>query len=133
MRCRGRMTEPAPGSFVMTSLAGSFLIAKAKLQDPSFKHAVVLLLQHGPEGAFGLVVNRPTKVDKLPFPVYFGGPCQAEGLLMLHGHGEWLEIEEREERQAAPGIFVGDAAALERVNEREPGEQLRFRVFAGYA
>lgn len=117
----------------MNSLAGSFLIAKIKLQDPSFKQAVVLLLQHGPEGAFGLIVNRPAKADELPFPVCFGGPCQSEGLMMLHGHAQWLASPGGMEQQVAPGIYVGDAAALERVSENESAEELRYRVFIGYA
>jgi putative transcriptional regulator len=117
----------------MTSLAGSFLIAKSKLHDPSFKKSVVLLLQHTSEGAFGLIVNRPAESKDLPFSVFFGGPCQAEGLLMLHGHAAWVEVNEKQARQAAPGVYVGDAASLQRVQDADAEEALRYRVFAGYA
>src|SRR5262245_44169936 len=41
----------------MASLAGYFLVARPILKDGNFSQSVVLLLQHGPEGAFGLVVN----------------------------------------------------------------------------
>src|SRR4051794_13823994 len=117
----------------MKSLAGSFLIAKDKLRDPSFKQAVVLMLQHSKEGAFGLIVNRPAKAPELPFPVHFGGPCQAEGLLMLHGHADWVKDDELEQRQPAPGIYVGDAGSLARIQEAESTDALRYRVFVGYA
>jgi putative transcriptional regulator len=118
----------------MTSHAGSFLVAKPVLQDPSFRQSVVLLLQHGTEGAFGLVVNRPTTVEDLPFPVYKGGPCSAPGLLMLHGQQDWAEGEaESEARAIAPGIFLGDAACLEKASDPPPGPEPRFRVFNGYA
>lgn len=60
----------------MPSYAGKFLIGRPALQEASFRQTVVLLLQHGDQGAFGLVVNRPVKVDGLPFPVFAGGPCQ---------------------------------------------------------
>jgi len=46
----------------MATYAGSFLVARPALQDPNFRKTVVLLLQHGSGGAFGLVVNRPAKV-----------------------------------------------------------------------
>src|ERR1700731_1278751 len=77
------------GIALMSSLAGYFLVARPVLDDPNFHRTVVLLLQHGPEGAFGLVVNRAVGTDKLPFPVYLGGPCKLEGRLLLHGHAEW--------------------------------------------
>src|SRR5712664_4083721 len=72
----------------MKSLAGTFLVARPVLEDPSFRRAVVLLLQHGPEGAFGLIVNRQVRATGLPFPVYRGGPCESPGMFMLHGHSE---------------------------------------------
>jgi putative transcriptional regulator len=121
------------------SLAGSFLVARPVLQDPNFSRSVVLLLAHSDDGAFGLVVNRPVPepVEGLPLPVYFGGPCPAPGLLLLHGHADWQDAEadaEEEDRQeVAPGIFVGDAACLERAREAPPDQQGRVRVFTGYA
>jgi hypothetical protein len=75
----------------MTSLVGYFVVARPVLDDKNFTRSVVLILQHGPEGAFGLVVNRPFKTEKLPFPIYLGGPCKLEGMLLLHGHAEWMD------------------------------------------
>jgi putative transcriptional regulator len=118
----------------MPFLTGSFLVAKPTLHDPSFRRTVVLLLQHNEDGAFGLVVNRPSKVDGLPFPLYAGGPCESEGLLMLHGHKDWSDDPPEEpSSKVAPGIFLGDAACLERVSDIAPGHKLRFRLFAGYS
>lgn len=116
----------------MSSLAGSFLVAKPVLQDPNFRHTVVLLLQHGQEGAFGLVVNRPASVKGLSFPLYTGGPCKSQGMLMLHGHAEWADSPEKE-KAIAPGIFLGDSDCLRQATEAPPVESLRFRVFNGYA
>jgi putative transcriptional regulator len=117
----------------MTSLAGSFLIAKPVLQDPNFVQTVVLLLKHDDEGAFGLVVNRPARTEGVPFPVYVGGPCPASGLILLHGHEEWAEGGDEPAQQVAPGVFIGDADCLRRVAETKEGEPARFRVFAGYS
>jgi putative transcriptional regulator len=118
----------------MPFLAGSFLVARPILKDPSFTQTVVLLMQHGDEGAFGLVVNRPRAIKGLPFPIYTGGPCSSDGLFMLHGHEEWLESEEEKpEREIVPGIYLGDASCINRVNEPLPGQELHYRMFTGYA
>ena len=111
---------------------GSFLVARTVLQDPNFRESVVLLLQHSEEGAFGLVVNRPASIKGLPFPVFAGGPCQAQGLLMLHGHTEWIDASELDDG-VAPGVYLGDAACLKLATESPEGAELRYRVFAGYA
>lgn len=118
----------------MQSLAGSFLIARPVLQDPSFKQTVVLLLQHNKDGAFGLVVNRPKKVDGLPFPVFSGGPCEFEGLLLLHGQPDWSRLDAAvPDGEVAPGIYLGDASCLEKAGDSEAGDELRVRVFRGYS
>lgn len=118
----------------MPFYSGSFLVARPILQDPNFAQTVVLLLRHAQEGAFGLVVNRPTEVKGLAFPVYGGGPCKAEGLMLLHGHEDWIgNAAERPDREVAPGIFLGDSAALKRATESSADDGLRFRVFSGYS
>src|SRR5436309_12172507 len=105
------------GDTTMPSLAGSFLIAKPILKEATFRQSVVLLLEHNAEGAFGLVVNRSASVEGLPFPVFAGGPCQSEGLLLLHGHVEWVKpAADLPKSEVAPGIFMGDASCIQRVN-----------------
>src|SRR5437016_5300419 len=105
-----RCWAPQPESWMaMQSLAGSFLVARPILQDGHFKHSVVLILQHDNDGAYGLVVNRPLKSDELPFPIFAGGPCTAPGLVMLHGHADWVEEEADENDddkcpEVAPGV-----------------------------
>ncbi|MGE3803830.1 MAG: YqgE/AlgH family protein [Gemmataceae bacterium] len=114
----------------MSSLAGSFLIARPILHDPNFMESVVLMIQHGAAGAFGVVVNKPAVTkSELPFPVFLGGPCESEGLLLVHGHPEWST----DPHQLAPGIFLGDQACSDRVTDLQPGAEARFRMFAGYA
>lgn len=41
------------------NLKGHFLVAMPHMSDPNFHRAVVLVCDHSPEGAMGLVVNRP--------------------------------------------------------------------------
>lgn len=118
----------------MEPLTGKFLVATEWLQDPNFRQTVVLMIQHNNEGAFGIVVNRQAQVEGGPFPVYVGGPCESEGLLMVHGHPEWiLDEEERQKHEIAPGIYMGDAEAVERITEGIDTEDYRFRIVVGYA
>jgi putative transcriptional regulator len=60
-------------------------VATPDLRDPNFARTVVLMLEHGSEGALGLVLNRPTDVrvaDALPD---WAGACAAPACLFLGG------------------------------------------------
>lgn len=75
--------------------AGRLVVATQSLTDPNFASAVVLLIEHGPEGAFGVVLNRPGTQpisDSLaawaplvadPPVLFSGGPVQPEGVIGL--------------------------------------------------
>lgn len=118
----------------MSSLAGSFLVARPSLKDPSFRQTVILLLQHSDDGAYGLVINRPAKSKGLPFPLYKGGPCGSQGMLLLHGHADWLESSSDSSTQGVvPGVYIGDASCLQRITDASCDEPRRFRLFSGYA
>jgi len=120
----------------MPPLAGFFLVAKPVLQDPNFEQTVVLVLRHGLEGAFGLVVNRPAQAEGLLLPVFSGGPCPAPGLIMLHGHSEWAAetAEDDGPGEVAAGIFVGNAECMDKIpSESEEQPAVRYRVFLGYS
>ncbi|GIX30916.1 MAG: UPF0301 protein AlgH [Porticoccaceae bacterium] len=81
------------------SLKDHFLVAMPGLRDPNFRDTVVYLFEHGPEGAIGLIINRPTEVPmarvfaelKLQCPeevgrrpVLLGGPVQPERGFVIH-------------------------------------------------
>lgn len=77
------------------SLKGKLLVATPPLTDPNFDRTVVLLLEHGDDGAFGVVLNRPSPTtmrgqlpewDHLlsaPAQVYVGGPVQPDAVIAL--------------------------------------------------
>lgn len=78
------------------SLKGQLLLDNGKLQGSYFHRTVLLICQHDPEGAFGLVLNRTTEnnvgealVADLPAvlkqqPLFLGGPVQPQALSYLH-------------------------------------------------
>jgi putative transcriptional regulator len=121
----------------MKSLKGHFLVASPKLVDPNFFHTVVLLVQHGDEGALGLVLNRPLSTTikdvwdevaeggcAIEGNLYQGGPCEG-ALMVLHGD------ESNTEMTVGDGLyFCMRRETIERVVEENP-EHARF--FVGYA
>lgn len=129
---------------MITVRAGALLIALPMLTDPNFAHTVVFVVEHGPEGTVGLVLNRPSHAELLdrlpgwwsaasdPRTFHVGGPCEVDAALCL-GVG-------------APGpdtpglrhVSGGPADAVYLVDlDADPdvaGARLRgLRVFAGYA
>jgi putative transcriptional regulator len=90
--------EPDPG-FVDLGLEGlangRFLIATREVAGPFFAESVVLLIEYGPAGAVGIIVNRPTSVDLeqllpdqealrgRPVRVFLGGPVAMDTSLLL--------------------------------------------------
>jgi putative transcriptional regulator len=80
----------------LESLRGKLLLDGGELAGSFFARTVVLICQHDAEGAFGLVLNRPSGkhagellVADLPevleeSPVFVGGPVQTNALSYLH-------------------------------------------------
>ena len=44
------------------NLAPGLLLAMPQLADPNFSRSVVLMIEHGEEGSFGLVINHPSPI-----------------------------------------------------------------------
>lgn len=124
-----------------TSLTPALLLSMPQLDDPNFGRTVVLLCEYSTEGAFGLVVNRPTDfpaasvVQLVPpvvsgnaLPLWIGGPVEPE-------RGWILLSETRDDddaREIAPGLFLSASpAVLRRVLESSMPPPAR--VIAGYA
>ena len=73
-------------SLMNTSLSGRLLIANGNLFDPNFRKTVILIAEHGEDGALGLILNRPsdtTVAESAPSlaplvpdgdPIFVGGP-----------------------------------------------------------
>lgn len=89
----------------MPTLQGHLLIASPKLADPNFQRAVILIVQHGDEGAMGVILNRPlpmllsqawSQVSQSPCLIeaalYQGGPVEGP-LMAVHTRPEHAQIE----------------------------------------
>jgi putative transcriptional regulator len=121
--------------------AGVFLYATPDRVGPPFTETVVLLLQHGPDGSMGLVVNRPTRVPlreavkdltdvrDLDLRLHWGGPVQPDVVLALVRSAKGLSGAER---VMADVQFTSDPKQWKRV-AAEPEAASRLRVYRGYA
>jgi putative transcriptional regulator len=90
---------------MMTSLKGKLLIAMPSMEDTTFNRSVVFLCSHSPEGAMGLILNKPMPglnfmelADRLDLsqttddlretlehtPILMGGPVEQHRGFVLH-------------------------------------------------
>jgi putative transcriptional regulator len=115
------------------SLRGHLLIAAPSLYD-YFRRTVVLVLEHTPDGAMGVVLGRETETpvaEAVPvladLPggddfVYLGGPVAPQAVVAL---GEFERPDEAGNR------VVGSLGTLD--PDASNDSVVRMRVFAGYA
>ena len=119
----------------------TLLLSMPQLQDPNFARTVILLCDFVPEGAFGLVLNRPTEMPASSMvrleppisagnelPLHVGGPVEPErGWILLSE-----EPHDPEYRTIRDGLYLSTSPALLRkVLESFPPP--RARILAGYA
>jgi putative transcriptional regulator len=121
---------------------GILLAANDVLQDPNFSNTIVLLCQHSEDGAYGLVLNRPSHMplreifehppalpDGRPMTrrVYIGGPVRPTELQIL----QLGEPVAPETMQIAPSVHMGGKwETLEEILAPDPAS---LRLFLGYA
>lgn len=81
-----------------SNLAPGLLLAMPQLADPNFSRSVVLMIEHSPQGSFGLVINHPSPIkasellDSLEMSwhgedsavVWAGGPVSPSTGWVLH-------------------------------------------------
>lgn len=121
----------------MESLRGKLLVASPALADPNFNRTVVLITEHGEDGAMGIVLNRPADaevVEVLPElaeiaaeePVFVGGPVQPDSLVVL---GEFSDPGK------AAWIVVADVGLVSASTDLDelPAAVRRGRVYAGFS
>lgn len=125
----------------MEAFSPILLIAVPQLGDPNFFHGLVLLLQHDKEGAFGLVLNRPSGLklgdfaqdQELPchedlkdLPVFQGGPVELERGWILH-----RDPSLGESQTILPGMYL--SGGMDTLKKLLLGGRESFRFYLGYA
>ncbi len=127
--------------FASSVAKGVLLVASPSLEDPNFRQAVVLVVDHGSEGTVGLILNRSTSVllsKALPdiaalkgtsHRLFVGGPVEPSRFLLLFR----LKEPPADARSVFDGVYLGRTPkVLERIiSQAKPTET--FRAFAGFA
>lgn len=130
-----------------SSLTGRLLVAGPAIADDNFHRTIVLVLEHGEEGAVGVVLNRPSETplahisEELsglaapPGLVHVGGPVSPAAAVCL-GRAR-LDASLRERGDEAPGVSLlfGRVVSVDLDQAVEAlGEVVEeLRLFAGYA
>jgi putative transcriptional regulator len=124
------------------SLAPALLLSMPQLIDPNFARSVVLLCEHAAEGAFGLVVNRPSDIlaaaavnleppveHPNDLPLLIGGPVEPQrGWILTASPPDKVES-----REVGAGLHLSASPVLlRRVLTARPLPR-RTHVLAGYA
>ena len=119
----------------------TLLLSMPQLQDPNFARTVVLLCDFVPDGAFGLVLNRPTDMPASDMvrleppltggntlPLCIGGPVEPErGWILLAE-----KPDDSDHRMILEGVYLSTSPFLLRqILTATPIP--RARVLAGYA
>ncbi|MEP6919014.1 MAG: YqgE/AlgH family protein [Acidobacteriota bacterium] len=119
----------------------TLLLSMPQLQDPNFARTVILLCDFLPDGAFGLVLNRPTEADASAMvrleppvettnglPLSTGGPVEPDRGWILVGD----EPGDADYRTIVEGLYLSTSPdLLRRVLETQPTP--RALILAGYA
>ena len=134
-----QLTAPSPQGNPAGLARGKFLVAGRHLDDPNFSESVVLLLGYGPQGALGVIINRPTTVslaEVLPDAVrakpesglvYMGGPvARTVMLVLLRSTHQSDDIEQVFEDV----YFSGSPMVLQKKIDEQGGI---FRMYSGHA
>ncbi len=118
-------------------LKGKLLVALPMVNGDEFFRTVILVLAHGPQGALGVVLNRPTEVEVAelfpdlafetaePRVLFAGGPVEPDGIICLARATTGDE---------APGFApVLDTWGSIDPRQPPPGGVDAVRVYRGYA
>ena len=124
------------------SLIGRLLVATPQIEEGVFHRSVILILDHGDNGAQGVVLNRPleAEVDAIlpgwqalataPDTVFHGGPVQTDSALGLVS----VPGEEPDSPMGIRKLFGGlGVVDLDAPPPLIASEVSGLRIFAGYA
>lgn len=130
------------------NLAPGLLLAMPQLADPNFSRAVVLMIEHGEEGSFGLVLNHPLEIraaellESLEMSwrgdaravVWEGGPVSRSIGWILHEPTAIAEAGVGGTIAVTTGISLSTSPERLRQIASQPPERLRFLLgYSGWA
>lgn len=138
----------------MTDLAGKLLVAMPSMPDPRFAHAVVLICAYSPDGAMGIIINKPLpdlRLAKLlehldiaqaegatglaggtpDMAVHFGGPVETSRGFVLHSPDFFADVGSM---HLTEGMVLSTSAQVlvDMARGQGPGQALVALGYAGW-
>ncbi len=121
---------------------GKFLVARGSMRDPFFSKTVIYLVDYNPLGAFGIVVNHPTKIKvsealpaiewlkDSPLALSWGGPVEQNRLTILVLSKEPIHGA----THVSGDLYAGwDIDVFKNILKKGAGEIKAVRAYGGYA
>lgn len=120
---------------------GVLLVASHSLGDPNFSRTVVLVLDHGPQGAMGVVLNRRSEyslaevlpqvpdIESISAGLRLGGPVGTHRVILLMQ----ADAAPAESMEVLEGVYASSSQDALRQLLDDSGAVNRFQAFAGYA
>ena len=125
------------------STRGKLLVALPAMADPNFDRTIVYIVEHQHDGAFGLILNRPTDEPVLdglagwhpllaaPAVLFGGGPVQLDAFVALATlRGDESADDDERWSPIGNGLATVDLSTVADEAEHRLGA---LRIFRGYA
>lgn len=104
------------------------LVARPELEDPNFRHTVVLVTQAAGGPTLGVILNRPTTQQHAGRPLWFGGPVLERVVVALY---HWPQPPPAPAFHVLAHVYLTMHPQNVEALLGAPGA--RFRLYAGFA
>lgn len=118
---------------------GRILVSQPSLNDRFFNRSVVMLAEHGSEGSFGFIVNKPAniKLSKVTgefgdfdTDLFLGGPVHVNNLFYVHSKGDII----KDSLKIIEGVYWGgDMKEIRKLISSGNLTDKDIRFYAGYS
>jgi len=118
---------------------GRILVSQPSLTDRFFSRSVVMLAEHGPDGSFGFIVNKPARIKlskvtaefgSFDTDLYLGGPVHVNNLFYVHSKGDIIKGS----LKIIEGVFWGgDMDEIRKLISSGKLTEKDIRFYAGYS
>ncbi len=118
---------------------GRILVSQPSLTDRFFSRSVVMLAEHGPDGTFGFIVNKPANIRlskvssefaEFDADLYLGGPVHVNNLFYVHSKGEFIQ----DSLKIIEGVYWGgDLSEIRKLLSSGKMTDKDIRFYAGYS
>lgn len=119
--------------------AGKLLVAEPFMHDLYFRRTVILLIDYSEEGAFGVVLSKPTFIKikevvndfpDIDYPLYSGGPVSINNIYFLHRLNDFISESISVDKDIYWGGNHDEVVEILKTNYFD---EKHLRVFMGYS